>query len=94
MRFLVAHTMPPGFSRKEAIEIQKASQKDPVIRGYRSFVNLTAGKAFCIYDAPTREQLVDYLEKSEMPFDYIVQVEMEGEGASLEDVPALVGVRL
>ncbi len=48
-KFMSSHTVPPGAMTQAQIEeFATAAQQDPTVRGHRSFVNLSAGKAFCV----------------------------------------------
>lgn len=94
MRFIVVHTLGPKLSRDQAQAMQQQTRQDAQVKGYRSFVNLTLGRVFCIYDSPSQESLEDWLRRNSLPFDEIMHVEMEGEGAALTDVPTLTNVRL
>jgi len=91
MRYLVEHGLPPGITREEIEKLQKASVADKDIRGYRSFLNLSKGKGYCLFDAPSRERLVGWLKEHEMPFDNIMEVELEGERGRWVELPTPVG---
>ncbi len=79
MRFMIVHPLKPGTTREDIENMQNLSQADPEIRGYRSFLNLTENKGFCVFEAPSRERLVAWLKENELPYDSIVPVELEGE---------------
>jgi hypothetical protein len=91
MRYLVQHGLPAGITREEIEKLQRASLSDKDIRGYRSFLNLSEGKGVCLIDAPSRERLVAWLEEHEMPFDSIMEVELEGERGRWVELPTPVG---
>jgi hypothetical protein len=75
-----SHTMPAGALRPEQVnQMAEAAQKDAVVRPYRSFLNLSEGKVFCVMEAPDKEALASWFQKMNMPCDYITPVEMEGE---------------
>jgi len=78
MRFLVIHPLPPGLTRSDIENLQKSSQADPEIRGYRSFLNLSESKGVCVFDAPSKTRLADWLTANNMPYDAITEVELEG----------------
>ncbi len=42
------------------------AQQDSVVRGYRSFVNLSEGKAVCVLEAPDMETVAAWFEKMKM----------------------------
>lgn len=71
---------------EEAKQIAVATQGDPNVKGYRAFLNLSEGKAVCIWEAPDEKALVERLHRIELPFDSIIRVEVEGEGALLQQV--------
>ena len=86
-KFMCTHTVPPGkVTREQANEIAAASQKDPNIKGYRSFLNLTEGKIFCVCEAPDEHTLAAWYEKMEMPYDAIWPLEFEGYLGKITDV--------
>jgi hypothetical protein len=79
-KFMCTHTLPPGKFTKEQIgQFAHAAQNDPVIKGYRSFVNLAEGKAVCVMEAPGKDELNSWFKKMGMPVNSIAKVEFEGE---------------
>jgi hypothetical protein len=78
MKFLVTHPLPPGATRSDIEKLAASVQKDPEIRGYRSFLNLTEGRGACILEAPSKTRLAEWLRKNNMTFDLITEVELEG----------------
>lgn len=79
-RFMSSHTMPAGALQREQIEqMARAAQEDPVVKPYRSFLNLAEGKVFCVMEAPSQESLAAWFRKMHMPCDYVTPVELEGE---------------
>ncbi len=79
-KFISEHTLPPGgFTREQVNQFAQASQQDPEVRGYRSFINLSEGKAFCILEAPNKEAVAAWFQKMGMPYGNITEVELEGE---------------
>lgn len=89
MKLMVVHTMEPNSPFKEAAAVQRETQKDPAIRGLQSFLNLTEGKAVCIYDAPDRKALAEWLRQKKIPFDSICPIEYEGKGSQLVEIKTL-----
>jgi len=86
-KFMSSHTLPPGAMTQGQIEeFASAAQQDPTVRGYRSFVNLSAGKAFCVLEAPSKEAVVAWFQKVGMPSDAIEQVELEGDRGNIQRV--------
>jgi len=81
------HTMPPGgFTREQINQFAQAAQKDPTVKGYRSFANLSEGKAVCILEAPDKGTLAAWFKKMKMPYDSITRVELEGDRGVTEEV--------
>ena len=57
-KFMGIHTLPPGgFTAEQVRQLAQAAQQDPVVKGYRSFCSLAAGKAVCILGAPDKESV-------------------------------------
>jgi len=87
MRFLCTHTVPAGAIAPDQLkQLAQAAQMDPQVKGYRSFCNLSEGKAACIMDAPDRETLAAWFGKMGLPFDSISPLEYEGEAGVIRDV--------
>ena len=88
-KFLCQHTLPPkAFTREQVNQFAQAAQHDPVIKGYRSFLNLTDGKAVCVMEAPNKDALSSWFKKMKMPVDSITQVELEGDCGVIHDAAA------
>jgi hypothetical protein len=86
-KFMSSHTMPAGALKREQVnQFAQAALSDAIVRPYRSFLNLSDGKVLCIMEAPSQEALAAWFQKMQMPCDYIVLVELEGErGVVKED---------
>ena len=79
-KFMCTHTIPPGaFSADQLQQFAQAAQQDPKVKGYRSFANLTEGKAICVMEAPSEDEVTAWFTKMEMPYDSVTQVELEGD---------------
>jgi hypothetical protein len=79
-KFMSSHTMPAGALKREQVDqLAKATQSDPIVKPYRSFLNLAEGKVLCIMEVPSKEALAAWFQKMRMPCDYIAPVELEGE---------------
>jgi hypothetical protein len=79
-KFMSSHSLPAGALKREQVnQMAKAAQDDPVVKPYRSFLNLSEGKVFCILEAPNKEALAAWFQKMKMPCDYITPVELEGD---------------
>ncbi|MBI4321470.1 MAG: DUF4242 domain-containing protein [Chloroflexi bacterium] len=86
-RFMSGHSLPPGgFTRGQLDQFAQAAQQDPVVQGYRSFANLSEGRAVCILDAPSKEAIAAWFEKMGMPYDNITRLELEGDRGSIQEV--------
>jgi len=84
-KFMCTHTITPGkFSAEQLRQFAQAAQKDPTVKGYRSFANLAEGKAVCIMEAPGKDALAAWFAKVGMPFDSITKVELEGERGNIQ----------
>jgi hypothetical protein len=80
-----SHTVPPGAMTQGQIEeFARAAQQDPTVHGYRSFVNLSTGKSFCVLEAPNKEAVVAWFQRMGMPCDVIEQVELEGDRGNIQ----------
>ena len=54
-KFMSGHSLPAGAMKREQIDqLAQAAQKDPIVRPYRSFLNLAEGKAVCVMECRTR----------------------------------------
>ena len=85
-KFMSSHTMPVGAMRREQVDQMAATaQQDGTIRPYRSFLNLSEGRVFCIMEAPSKDALSSWFKKMQMPCDYITPVELEGERGAVRD---------
>ena len=85
-KFMSSHTLPPGAMKREQVnQLAEAAKNDAVIKPYRSFCNLSAGKIFCVMEAPDKKALAAWFEKMKVPCDSIVPVELEGERGTVKD---------
>ncbi|HKM80816.1 MAG TPA: nickel-binding protein [Candidatus Acidoferrum sp.] len=79
-KFMSSHTLPAGAMKREQVDqLAQAAQNDPIVRPYRSFLNLAEGKVLCVMEAPNKEALASWFTKMNMPCDYITPVELEGD---------------
>jgi hypothetical protein len=86
-KFMSSHSLPAGAMRREQVnQLAEAAQKDGTIRPYRSFLNLSEGKVFCVMEAPNKDALAGWFAKMKMPCDFITAVELEGERGSVNEV--------
>jgi Nickel responsive protein SCO4226-like len=85
-KFMSTHTLPPGAMKREQVsQLAEAAKSDPVIKPYRSFCNLSAGKIMCVMEAPDAKTLSAWFEKMKVPCDGITAVELEGERGAVND---------
>jgi hypothetical protein len=85
-KFMSSHTLPAGALKREQVEqLARAAQSDPVVKPYRSFLNLAEGKVFCVMEAPSQEALAAWFSKMQMPCDYLTPVELEGERGVIKE---------
>ena len=79
-KFMSSHTMPAGALKREQVDqMARAARSDPVVKPYRSFLNLAEGKVLCVMEAPSKDALAAWFSRMQMPCDDIAQVELEGE---------------
>lgn len=79
-KFMSTHTMPAGALQREQVnQMAQAAQKDATVKPYRSFLNLSEGKVFCVMEAPNKAALAAWFQKMQMPCDSISPVELEGD---------------
>ena len=79
-KYMSSHSVPAGaISREQIDQIAQAAQQDPVVKPYKSFLNLSEGKIMCIMEAPDEAALAAWFGKMQMPCDSITAVEFEGE---------------
>jgi Protein of unknown function (DUF4242) len=85
-KFMSNHTMPAGSLKREQVDqMAKAAQSDPVVKPYRSFLNLAEGKVFCVMEAPSKDALAAWFSSMQMPCDDITPVELEGERGAVKE---------
>jgi hypothetical protein len=60
-------------------QMAAAAQQDEAVKGVKSYVNLAEGKAVCVMESSARETVARWFERMGMPYDSIVQVELEGD---------------
>jgi hypothetical protein len=78
--------MSAGAIKREQVDQMAApAQGDPVVKPYRSFLNLAEGKVFCVMEAPGKEALAAWFSKMHMPCDYLTPVELEGERGAVKE---------
>ena len=64
-KFMSSHTVPPGMMKREQVDqMAAAAQSDATVKPYRSFCNLSEGKIFCVMEAPNKQALAAWFEKT------------------------------
>lgn len=92
-KFMAVHTFPANsMTVEQCRQIGRAGQNDPVIRGDRSYISLSEGKALCIVDASKREDVEEWCRKMNMPFDCVCEVEIVGERGWMTELETHVAV--
>jgi uncharacterized protein DUF4242 len=85
-KFMSSHTMPAGAMRREQVDqMAAAARADGTVKPYRSFLNLSEGKVFCVMEAPSADALQAWFRKMQMPCDYVTPVELEGDCGAVKD---------
>ncbi len=85
-KFMSSHTMPAGALRREqADQMAQAAQQEEKIKPYRSFLNLSEGRVFCVMEAPDKSALAAWFKKMQMPCDFITTVELEGDRGTIKN---------
>jgi hypothetical protein len=93
-KFMSSHSFPAGgLEREQICQFAEAAQHDDDVRGYRSFVNLSEGKACCVLEANDREAVAAWFRRMGLPFDFITEVELEGDRGEIRDVMEAVTAR-
>jgi len=86
-KYLCVHTFPVGtYTYEHICQLADAAQHEPDVRGYRSFVNLTEGKVWCVLEAVREEAIVAWFKKMGIAYDSIWPVEIEGDRGVMEDL--------
>jgi hypothetical protein len=84
-KFMCTHTVK-DITREQYSQISAASQQDTNVKGLQSFANLTEGKIYCVWQSPNREAVAAWFKKMNVPYDSIIQLEMEGSGGTVQSV--------
>jgi len=89
MRFLVIHPLEAGTTRERLMEM--ASSAPPEIKGLHSYVNLSEGKAVCVFDAPDRPFVLRWLDEQHIAYEAVWPVEVECKEGEFIELPLGVG---
>ena len=84
-KFMCTHTVK-GITRDQYCQIAAASQQDATVKGLQSFANLTEGKTYCVWQAPTQDAVAAWFTKMNVPYDSIIKLELEGAGGTVQSV--------
>lgn len=86
-RYLCIHTFGPGtMTRQQVEQFSRTAQQAEEVRGLHSYVNLSEGKAACIFEADSKSTLDQFFRKNRMPVDSITAIELEGDQGSMQDL--------
>jgi hypothetical protein len=89
-RYMGIHTFPKGaYSYEQLCQVADASQQDERVKGYRSFVSPSEGRAVCILDGPDRKTVEEWFRTMNLPTDAVCEVEIEGEGGRMKELGRL-----
>jgi hypothetical protein len=94
MKFIVTHPLPKGLSRTDLETMIKSIRQDPEVRGYRSFLSLSEGKGFCVFEAPDRTCLENWLTNNNLHYDSITEIELEGYRGEWVEIEKLTRVEV
>lgn len=81
--YLSQHTLA-CLTRQGADELAQRIQSAAAVRAERILVNMVEGKMFCEFRTPSREALETWLKSEGMHFDWLVRIEWETKGGSLQ----------
>jgi hypothetical protein len=85
--FMAIHKTPPNAITIEQFRgLSQMAQQDKVVKGRRSFGNLTEGNVVCILDAPSEADIARFFEANSVPVESITRIEFEGDGEAVRTV--------
>jgi len=84
-RYLSSHTLA-CLTRQGADELARRLNGGMKVVVRRVLVNMHEGKMIVEFDAPTREDLEQWLAAESVHFDWLLRVELESMGAGLKPV--------
>ncbi len=86
-KFMCSHSFPPGtLTREKVQQVADAIQQESKIQAQCSFLNLSAGKVFCVLEAPDQRTVAAFFQRLNVPADSILPVELEGERGVVREV--------
>jgi hypothetical protein len=85
-KFLSIHTLTPGALTPERIkEIAGTFTPDAEVHGYRSFHSLQEGKIAWILEAPSKEAVIAWCRRMDLPLDGVTHLDLEGHVGVIKD---------
>jgi hypothetical protein len=85
-KFMSSHSVPAGAMNREQVDqMAQAARDAKEVHPYRSFMNISEGKMFCVMDAPHKEALSAWFQKMNIPCDYITPLEFEGDRGNVNE---------
>ncbi|HWG59670.1 MAG TPA: hypothetical protein VN661_11545 [Candidatus Acidoferrales bacterium] len=84
-RYLSQHTLA-CLTRQGADELARRLHGGKQVGTRRVLVNMQEGKMIVEYDAPSREELEKWLAAEKFHFDWLLRIELESAGGSLQPV--------
>lgn len=87
-RYMGIHTFPKNaFTYDQVCQLADAAQHDAKVKGYRSFISPSQGKAVCIMDAADESAVREWFKQMNMPTDSVIEVEIEGDCGRMNQLP-------
>jgi hypothetical protein len=84
-RYISQHTLA-CLTRQGAQELTKRLRSAEGVAARRVLVNMQEGKMLVEFDAPTREDLENWLAAEKFHFDWLLRVELEAVNGSLQPI--------
>lgn len=84
-RYISQHTLA-CLTRQGAVELAQRLLEGADIKARRVLLNMHEGKMLVEFDAPGREELEKWLGMQKLHFDWLLRVEYESMGGSLQAV--------
>lgn len=82
-RYISQHTLA-CLTRQGAAELARQFHAGTQVKARRILVNMQEGKMLAEFDAPSREELEKWLDSRKFHFDWLLRVEFESTGDSLQ----------
>jgi len=91
MLFLIEHPLPEGLTREGFEELEKSIKVANDVILYRSFMNFSQCRGYCLMNAPSRQRLLAWLKENNLQADRIIEVEAELELNRWVELPHEIG---